>query len=99
MFYTYVYYTFCSDLNEDAFMSGSSLTEKSYRQFRFHIAHHFRVFTEQTICKGYISIYGPKYLVHFSNLRFVLEVDGSIEVGYLLNATLTHQVLLTGVHE
>ena len=39
---------------------------------------------------GYVVLHGSKYLVDFSNLRFVLEVDWSVEVRHFLNDALTH---------
>lgn len=48
---------------------------------------------------GYKFVHWSKYVIHFSNLRLVLQIHRCVEVGYLFICAPAHQVSLAGVQE
>lgn len=100
-------FTFCSFLNEDAFMFSESLTEK-YCISRLRITalntHLFAQRSNRVVNatgKGYKVAQLAEYLVHLPDLLLVLQVDWSVEVRHFVFVccTLAHNVILTRMHE
>lgn len=109
MFYRILFFcfTFCSFLNEDAFMFSESLTEQ-YCISRLRIsALKIRLFAQRSnrvvnaTRKGYKIAQLAKYLVHLPDLLLVLQVDWGVEVGNFVFfcCTLAHNFILTWMHE
>lgn len=48
---------------------------------------------------GYKFVHWPKYVIHFSNLRLVLQIHWCVEVGDLFICAPAHQVSLAGVQK